>query len=64
MIGALLAKGLEPFEAAYAGAWIHAEAGRMGAACGAHSILAGDLIELLPAVIAERTYDRRPSWTS
>ena len=32
IIGALLAKGLEPFEAAYAGAWIHAEAGRLLAA--------------------------------
>ena len=29
IIGALLAKGLEPFEAAYAGAWIHAEVGRL-----------------------------------
>jgi NAD(P)H-hydrate repair Nnr-like enzyme with NAD(P)H-hydrate dehydratase domain len=64
VVGALLAKGLEPFEAAYAGAWIHAEAGRTGALVDAQGILAGDLLELIPGVVAERTYDRRPSWTS
>ena len=25
---------------------------------------AGDLVELIPAVIADRIYERRPSWTS
>ncbi len=64
VVGALLAKGVEPFEAAYAGAWIHAQAGRMGAQVDPQGILAGDLIELLPEVVAVRTYDRRPSWTS
>ena len=64
VIGALLAKGLEPFEAAYAGAWIHAEAGRLGARTDPQGILAGDLVELLPGVVADRTYDRRPSWTN
>jgi ADP-dependent NAD(P)H-hydrate dehydratase / NAD(P)H-hydrate epimerase len=63
-IGALLAKGLEPFEAAYAGAWLHAEAGLLGARTDPQGVLAGDLLELLPAVIADRIYERRPSWTS
>ncbi len=64
VIGALLAKGLEPFEAAYAGAWIHAEAGRLGAETDPQGVLAGDLVELLPEAIADRIYERRPSWTS
>lgn len=64
VVGALLSKGLEPFEAAYAGAWIHAEAGRLGAETDPQGVLAGDLVELLPEVIADRIYERRPSWTS
>ena len=64
IIGTLLAKGLEPFEAAYAGAWIHAEAGRLGAMTDPQGILAGDLVELLPEVIADRIYERGPSWRS
>lgn len=64
VIGALLSKGLEPFEAAYAGAWIHAEAGRLGAETDPQGVLAGDLVELLPEAIAGRIYERRPSWTS
>jgi ADP-dependent NAD(P)H-hydrate dehydratase / NAD(P)H-hydrate epimerase len=64
VIGALLAKGVEPFEAAYAGAWLHAEAGVLGAEADPQGVLAGDLVELLPAVIADRIYERRPSWTS
>ncbi len=64
IIGALLAKSLEPFEAAYAGAWLHAEAGLLGAETDPQGVLAGDLVELLPAVIADRIYERRPSWTS
>jgi len=62
VIGALLAKGLEPFEAAYAGAWIHAEVGRLGAITAPQGILAGDLLTLLPAVVADRVYERGPSW--
>ncbi|MFH1834373.1 MAG: NAD(P)H-hydrate dehydratase, partial [bacterium] len=64
VIGALLSKGLDPFEAAYAGAWLHAEAGRLGAVTDPQGILAGDLVELLPEAVADRTYERRPSWTS
>lgn len=62
VIGALLAKGLEPFEAAYAGAWVHAEAGRIGAITSPQGVLAGDLVELLPEAVAERVYERGPSW--
>jgi NAD(P)H-hydrate epimerase len=64
IIGALLSKGLDPFEAAYAGAWLHAEAGALGAETDPQGVLAGDLVELLPAVIAGCIYERRPSWTS
>jgi hydroxyethylthiazole kinase-like uncharacterized protein yjeF len=62
VIGALLAKGVEPFEAAYAGAWMHAEAGRLGAIAAPQGILAGDLLELLSVVAADRVYERGPSW--
>ena len=64
IIGALLAKGLDPFEAAYAGAWIHAEAGRLGALTDPQGLMAGDLVELLPEVVADRIYERGPSWRS
>lgn len=64
IIGALLAKGMDPFEAAYAGAWIHAEAGLIGAHTDPQGVLAGDLLDLVPEVVAPRTYDRRPSWTN
>ena len=64
IIGALLAKGLDPFAAACAGAWIHAEAGRLGAEQNPQGVLAGDLLELIPWVVAEHVYARRPSWTS
>ncbi len=62
IIGALLAKGVEPFEAAYAGAWLHAEAGRIGAVTDPQGIMAGDLVELVPEAVAERIYERGPSW--
>ncbi len=62
VVGALLAKGLEPFEAAYAGAWLHAEAGRIGAITDPQGIMAGDLVDLLPEAVAERIYERGPSW--
>ncbi|MBC7293005.1 MAG: NAD(P)H-hydrate dehydratase, partial [Thermoleophilia bacterium] len=64
IIGALLAKGLDPFAAACAGAWIHAEAGRLGAESNPQGVLAGDLVELIPAVLAAQIYERGPSWRS
>ncbi len=53
-IGALLARGLEPFPAACCGVRAHAEAGlraarRVGAA---ESVIAGDVIEALPEALA------------
>lgn len=49
LIGALLAKGLAPFEAAALGALAHARAGRAAAARhGADHTIAGDIVEGLP----------------
>ena len=50
-IGGLLAQGMESFEAACAGVWIHAAA---GAAFGP-GLIAEDLPELAPKVLADLT---------
>jgi hydroxyethylthiazole kinase-like uncharacterized protein yjeF len=50
VIGALLARGMPPLEAAAGGAWLHGRAAHLGAAEG---LVAGDLPDLLPAVLAE-----------
>lgn len=47
---ALLARGIAPFEAAAAGAWIHGRAGQLTAPVG---MVASDLIAHLPTVLAE-----------
>ncbi len=55
-IAALIARGLKPFEAACAGVYAHARAGRIAAerVGNAESVIAGDVIEALPeALIAE-----------
>jgi NAD(P)H-hydrate epimerase len=49
-IGALLARGVDPLEAAAAGAWLHGTAGRFGPAEG---LVASDLVDLLPDALAE-----------
>ncbi len=49
MIGAALASGAPALEAAAAAAWLHAEAARAGPPAG---LLAGDLIDLVPAALA------------
>ena len=50
LIGALLAKGVEPFAAAALGALAHARAGRAAAERhGADHVIAGDVIDALPA---------------
>ena len=49
VIGALLAGGMNAFDAAAAGAWIHAEAGSLGHQ---HGLIASDLPELVPSVLA------------
>jgi NAD(P)H-hydrate epimerase len=47
MIGALLAQGMQPFEAAQVAAWLHGEAGlRLGPGG-----IADDLVALLPSVL-------------
>ena len=50
IIGALLARGLAPLEAAAAGAWLHATAGSFGPGEG---LVAGDLVDRLPLALAE-----------
>ena len=52
VIGALLAQGLPALEAAAAGAWLHGRAGTHGPRQG---LVAGDLLGLLPAALAEVT---------
>lgn len=48
-IAALVARGMEPFEAACAGVLVHARAGRIAAdAVGVESVIATDVIEALP----------------
>jgi NAD(P)H-hydrate epimerase len=56
LIGALLSKEMDPFEAACAGVFAHARAGRVAAERhGADHVIAGDVIEALPDGL------RRPS---
>lgn len=50
IVGALLARGIPAFEAAAAGAWIHGRAGQLTAPVG---MIASDLIDHLPSVLAE-----------
>jgi NAD(P)H-hydrate epimerase len=54
VLGAMLAKGLEPFDAACAAVSLHAGAGRRAAASrGADGVIARDVIEALPRELAE-----------
>jgi NAD(P)H-hydrate epimerase len=48
ILGALLATGLDPFRAAAAAAWLHAEAARSGPPVG---LVAGDIVDGLPGVL-------------
>ena len=50
IIGALLAQGVPPLRAAAAGAWLHGRAAALGSRRG---LIAGDIIEQLPAVFDE-----------
>ena len=55
LVGALLAKGLGPFEAASLGALAHGLAGRAaGERLGADHVMAGDVIDALPAGLSLR----------
>ncbi|MGH8894826.1 MAG: bifunctional ADP-dependent NAD(P)H-hydrate dehydratase/NAD(P)H-hydrate epimerase, partial [Actinomycetes bacterium] len=51
LCGALLAGGLDPFDAGSVGAWLHGLAGRH-AAEGGRQPSAGDLIDALPHALA------------
>lgn len=52
VIGAYLAKAMDPFHAACAGVFVHAAAGRLAAArIGAEGVIASDVIELLPSAL-------------
>ncbi len=49
VLGAMLAKGVEPFTAACAAVWLHLRAGQLaGARIGTEGVIATDVIELLP----------------
>jgi NAD(P)H-hydrate epimerase len=48
ILGALMARGMAPFEAAVAGAYLH---GRAADAAGHAGLIAGDLIDALPTVL-------------
>ena len=50
MIGAMLAQGLGPMEAAAGAAWVHGRAATVGAPVG---LVASDLLGLVPRVIEE-----------
>jgi NAD(P)H-hydrate epimerase len=53
VVGALLAKGLDPFEAACAGVVLHASAGRRAAErYGSEGMIASDVIQALPLALA------------
>ena len=52
VIGALLAKDMDPFDAACAGVFVHASAGRLAQSeIGAEGVIASDVIERLPAAL-------------
>ena len=53
VIGAFLAKGMDPFHAACAGVYVHAAAGRLAAErLGPEGVIARDVIEALPAALS------------
>jgi len=54
MIGALLARGIDAYEAACAGVYVHGRAGDIAAErLGQSSLVAGDVIEAVPAALRE-----------
>jgi hydroxyethylthiazole kinase-like uncharacterized protein yjeF len=54
LVGSLLAQGLDPFDAARLGAWVHGRAGALAARdLGPVSVAAGDVAERLPAALGE-----------
>ena len=60
-IGGLLAQGMRPFDAASAGVFLHAQAGRLvSERVGDAGLLAGDLLDQLPVALRQ-VKQRRPS---
>ena len=57
VITGLLARGLEPFEAAAAGAFVH---GLAADAAGHTGLMAGDLVSAIPRVLVDLTHDATP----
>ncbi len=59
LIGGLLAQGVAPFEAALAGAWIHARAGEAAAAefQQTASVMVRDVLAAIPRVLADLAQD-------
>jgi len=54
VIGGLLAQGLDPYDAASAGVYIHSQAGFLVSRCiGDAGLLAGDLLDALPLALKE-----------
>jgi ADP-dependent NAD(P)H-hydrate dehydratase / NAD(P)H-hydrate epimerase len=55
LIVGLRAQGVDAFEAAYTGAWIHAHSGLLAARCMGNtaSVIAGDVVKAVPQVITE-----------
>jgi NAD(P)H-hydrate epimerase len=52
LIGALLARGLEPWDAARLAVFVHGDAGnRAAAAMGQDGMIAGDLLACIPAAL-------------
>jgi NAD(P)H-hydrate epimerase len=62
VIGAYLAKGMDPFHAACAGVFVHAAAGRLAAQrLGPEGVIARDVIELLPTALPAPSSSARGS---
>jgi hydroxyethylthiazole kinase-like uncharacterized protein yjeF len=60
VIGAYLAKGMDPFHAACAGVLVHARAGRLAAArIGSEGVIASDVIAALPQALPARREGHR-----
>ena len=53
LIGALLAQGIAPFEAAVSGVYIHAAAGRAAASALESGVLASEVLSEIPHVMQE-----------
>jgi NAD(P)H-hydrate epimerase len=68
VVAAFVAQGLDPFEAACAAVWTHADAGREAEArLGNRSVVAGDVVDALPAVLSEAASGAQvssPAWPS